>query len=109
VFCAPSLHGESFGIVLLEAMAAGTPVVASAISGYAKVTRDGADAVLVPPGDPVALAGALGDVLGNAERGAQLVASGHQRVAGFSMAALASLYEGFYADAISRASRAYDG
>lgn len=101
VFCAPSLHGESFGIVLLEAMAAGTPVVASNISGYAKVTRDGADAVLVPPGDATALAAALGRVLDDADCAAGLVASGTERVADFSMAALAELYAGFYRDAIA--------
>ena len=59
VFCAPSLHGESFGVVLVEAMAAGTPVVASALDGYRNVATDGVDAVLVPPGDPDALAAAL--------------------------------------------------
>ena len=59
VFCAPSLHGESFGIVLLEAMAAGTAVVATELAGYARVVRAGIDGVLVAPGDPVALADAL--------------------------------------------------
>lgn len=101
VFCAPSLYGESFGIVLLEAMAAGTPVVASDISGYAKVARDGADAVLVPPGDASALATALGSVLTDAHHRDRLVASGTARVADFSMGALAKLYEGFYRDAMS--------
>jgi phosphatidylinositol alpha-mannosyltransferase len=56
VLCAPSLSGESFGMVLIEAMAAGTPVVASAIAGYSDVVSDGVDAVLVPPADPQALA-----------------------------------------------------
>jgi phosphatidylinositol alpha-mannosyltransferase len=50
VFCAPSLHGESFGLVLLEAMAARTPVVASDIDGYNIVVTDNVDGVLVPPG-----------------------------------------------------------
>lgn len=59
VVCVPSLGGESFGIVLLEAMAAGRPVVASAIPGYAAVVRDGTDGTLVPPGDPEALASSL--------------------------------------------------
>ena len=44
VFCAPSLHGESFGVVLIEAMAAGTTVVASALDGYRNVATDGVDA-----------------------------------------------------------------
>ncbi|MGA2836798.1 MAG: glycosyltransferase family 4 protein [Acidimicrobiales bacterium] len=61
VLAAPALGGESFGMVLLEAMAARTVVVASDIEGY----RDAAGgcAVLVPPGDPRALAAALGGVL----------------------------------------------
>ena len=56
VFCAPSLHGESFGVVLIEAMAAGTPVVASGLDGYRNVATDGVDALLVEPGDVDALA-----------------------------------------------------
>ncbi len=59
VLCAPSLHGESFGMVLTEAFAASTPVIASDIPGYRDVLRDGADGLLVPPGDALALAEAL--------------------------------------------------
>ena len=58
-FSAPSLRGESFGVVLIEAMAAGTPVVAGDIDGYRNVATDGVDAVLTPPGDVDALAAAL--------------------------------------------------
>ena len=56
VLCAPSLSGESFGMVLTEAFAAGTPVIASAIAGYNDVVSDGVDGLLVPPGDPQRLA-----------------------------------------------------
>ena len=56
VLCAPSLSGESFGMVLTEAFAAGTPVIASNIAGYSDVVRDGVDGVLVPPADPQRLA-----------------------------------------------------
>jgi phosphatidylinositol alpha-mannosyltransferase len=56
VLCAPSLAGESFGMVLIEAFAAGTPVIASQIAGYRDVVSDGVDGVLVPPADPQALA-----------------------------------------------------
>jgi len=56
VLCAPSLAGESFGMVLTEAFAAGTPVIASNIAGYADVVSDGVDGVLVPPADPQRLA-----------------------------------------------------
>jgi phosphatidylinositol alpha-mannosyltransferase len=62
VLCAPSLGGESFGMVLTEAFAAGTPVVASDIAGYRDVVRDGVDGVLVPPGDAQAVAETLRDL-----------------------------------------------
>ena len=64
VLCAPSLGGESFGMVLLEAMAARSVVVASDIDGYREAA--GGHARLVPPGDPTALADALADVLADA-------------------------------------------
>ena len=62
LLCAPSLAGESFGMVLTEAFAAGTPVIASGIAGYRDVVEDGVDGVLVPPGDPQALAEAIRQV-----------------------------------------------
>jgi phosphatidylinositol alpha-mannosyltransferase len=62
VLCAPSLGGESFGMVLTEAFAAGTPVIASDIAGYRDVVRDGVDGLLVPRGDATALAEALRDL-----------------------------------------------
>ncbi len=99
VFCAPSLRGESFGIVLLEAMAAGTPIVASDIPGYAKVTREGRDARLVAPGDPAALADALRAVLGSPATAEALVAAGRQRASQFDMNRLAELYLETYDDA----------
>jgi phosphatidylinositol alpha-mannosyltransferase len=68
VFCAPSLGGESFGIVLAEAMAVGRPVVCSDIGGYRDVVRDGTDGLLVPPRDPEALAEALAGLLDNPAR-----------------------------------------
>ncbi|MCX7621305.1 MAG: glycosyltransferase family 4 protein [Acidimicrobiales bacterium] len=102
VFCAPSLSGESFGIVLLEAMAAETPVVASDLHGYSMVSRGGLDALLVPPGDARALADALSRVLEDTELAARLVASGGFRVAEFSMERLADRYLELYAEAISK-------
>ncbi len=59
VLCAPSLGGESFGMVITEGLAAGTPVIASDIPGYRDVLRDGVDGLLVAVGDPLALAEAL--------------------------------------------------
>lgn len=92
VFCAPSLHGESFGIVLLEAMAAGTAVVAGDIPGYANVARRGQDALLVAPGDSGEIANALRTVLADTRQSAALVESGLKRAEEFSMARLADLY-----------------
>jgi phosphatidylinositol alpha-mannosyltransferase len=76
VVCAPSLTAESFGIVLAEAMAAGTPVVASDLPGYRSVLRDGAAGRLVPPGDAGALATALQQMLDDAAGRARLRQAG---------------------------------
>lgn len=96
VFCAPSLHGESFGVVLIEAMAAGTPVVASALDGYRNVATDGVDSLLVPPGDATALADALRRVLDDRALAAQLVAAGARRADDFAMSNLAAQYADIY-------------
>jgi phosphatidylinositol alpha-mannosyltransferase len=64
VLCAPSLRGESFGLVLAEGMAAGVPVVASAIPGYVDVLPEDCGR-LVPPGDERALAAAVEELLGD--------------------------------------------
>lgn len=96
VFCAPSLGGESFGVVLLEAMAARTAVVASDLPGYANVARAGRDGLLVPPGDPSALASALRQVLDQPPLRESLVVSGAERATGFSMDHLAERYEAIF-------------
>jgi phosphatidylinositol alpha-mannosyltransferase len=92
VFCAPALMGESFGVVLLEAMAAGTAVVASDLDGYRNVATHGADALLATVGDAAALAEALRTALGDESRRADLVDAGRQRAGQFSMDHLADLY-----------------
>lgn len=98
-FCAPSLGGESFGIVLLEAMAAGTPIVAGDNPGYRRVARHGQDALLVPTGDAEALGAALCQVLDDGDLAERLVASGEERVKEYSMAHLADCYLDLYRDA----------
>jgi phosphatidylinositol alpha-mannosyltransferase len=96
VLCAPSLHGESFGVVLLEGMAAGICVVASDLPGYRNVARGGREAYLVPPGDSVALADALGAALACGPETHGLVTAGAARAEEFSMDRLADRYAAIY-------------
>ncbi|HYF44904.1 MAG TPA: glycosyltransferase family 4 protein, partial [Acidimicrobiales bacterium] len=96
LFCAPSLRGESFGVVLIEAMAAETAIVATELPGYANVARAGEDALLVRPGDPKALADALNQVLEDGELAASLVRSGRSRAEDFAMTRLADRYVELY-------------
>ena len=99
-FCAPSLHGESFGVVLLEAMAAGAPVVASSLDGYRNVATHEVDALLVEPGDPVELAAGLSRVLDDAPLAARLIEAGQSRSREYSMDELAARYEVLYRRAL---------
>jgi phosphatidylinositol alpha-mannosyltransferase len=98
VFCAPSLGGESFGVVLIEAMAARTPIVASDLPGYRNVARPDRDGLLVPPGDPEALAAGLRAVLSDDAAAEQLRRSGAERADRFSMDRLARRYLGLYTE-----------
>ena len=98
VFCAPSLHGESFGVVLIEAMAAGTTVVASSLDGYRNVATDGVDSLLVEAGDADALGEALGRVVGDQALSQRLRAAGDERAEGFAMTALADRYLDIYTE-----------
>jgi phosphatidylinositol alpha-mannosyltransferase len=79
VFCAPNTGFESQGIVLLEAMAAGMPIVASNIDGFAGVVTHGVEGLLVRPEDPQALAGALIELLRDPDRCAAMAARGRER------------------------------
>jgi phosphatidylinositol alpha-mannosyltransferase len=97
VLCAPSLRGESFGVVLLEAMAARTPVVASDLPGYANVARPGREGLLVPPGDAHALGTALRTVLDGGRVVEELVEAGTVRADELSMDSLALRYLELYA------------
>jgi phosphatidylinositol alpha-mannosyltransferase len=109
VLCAPSLGGESFGMILLESMAARTAVVASEIPGYAFVA--GGHARLVPPGDASALADALLRAVTDAATGTGMSApaaldSAYAHATTWSMARLAERYVGIYEEALARRSRA---
>jgi phosphatidylinositol alpha-mannosyltransferase len=99
--CAPSLGGESFGIVLLEAMAAARPVVASSIPGYAAVVRDGVDGILVPPGDAKALAGALRRVLADPDASRAMGEAGRERARRYDWPVVAAEVEAVYVEALA--------
>ena len=97
VLCAPSLGGESFGMVLTEAFASSTPVVASDIAGYRDVVRDRHDGVLVPAGDAAALGEALHALALDPARRARLAASARESAERFAWprvaAEVADVYE----------------
>jgi phosphatidylinositol alpha-mannosyltransferase len=84
VFCAPNTGFESQGIVLLEAMAAGLPVVASNIDGFAGVVTHGVEGLLVRPEDPQALAAGLIELLRDPRRAAAMAARGVERAQYYS-------------------------
>jgi phosphatidylinositol alpha-mannosyltransferase len=100
VFVAPALGQESFGIALVEAMAAGVPVVASAIPGYDEVVRDGVDGLLVPPNDANALAKALRRVLEDPNLAAGLTRAGRERAASYSWEVVTPRLEAIYERAV---------
>ncbi len=98
---APSLRGESFGLVLTEAFTVGTPVVASNIPGYRDVLRDGVDGVLVPPGDAQALAETLRDLYDQPERRLEMARAAAQGVERFAWPRVSAQIMEAYEDAIA--------
>lgn len=97
VYCSPSVRGESFGMVLLEAMAAGCALVASDLDGHRNVATDGVDSLLAPVGDAAALAKAIRRVIDDPALRVELVAGGRRRAEQLSMRHLAERYEEIYA------------
>jgi phosphatidyl-myo-inositol alpha-mannosyltransferase len=102
VFVSPATGGESFGIVLLEAMAAGAPIVASDIHGYKGVVRRGREALLVPPHEPKELALALGRLLDDPALRAEMSAAGRARAEAFSWPRVTAKVEDYYGFVIRR-------
>jgi phosphatidylinositol alpha-mannosyltransferase len=101
VLVVPSRGGESFGIVLLEAMAAGTALVASDLDGYRAVARHEREALLVTPDDPTELAAAVLRVLDEPALRAALIQAGRARVARFDWAAVAASTRDIYAQVLA--------
>lgn len=102
VFCAPSMGFESFGIVLLEAMASGCPVVASDIAGYRSVLRDGEEGFLVPPGDEEALAQAILRLLKDRELRQRMGEKGRSRASAYSWDRIARQVLDYYQELMEK-------
>jgi len=101
VFVGAATGQESFGMVLVEAMAAGLPVVATDIAGYREVVRDGMDGLLVPPSDADALAAALRRVLDDPALAERLAGAGRTRAEGFSWDVVATRLEEAYREIVT--------
>jgi phosphatidylinositol alpha-mannosyltransferase len=102
VFASPATGGESFGIVLLEAMAAGAPIVASDIHGYKGVVRRDREGLLVPPHDPRHLAVAIARLLDDPLLRAEMSAAGRERAEAFSWPRVTAKVEDYYGFVIRR-------
>jgi phosphatidylinositol alpha-mannosyltransferase len=102
VYCSPATGRESFGIVLLEAMAAGAPIVASDIHGYKGVVRRGREALLVPPREPKELATAIERLIVDTPLAAEMSANGTQRAAEFSWPRVTAKVDDYYGFVIRR-------
>ncbi|HEY7133017.1 MAG TPA: glycosyltransferase family 4 protein [Candidatus Limnocylindrales bacterium] len=102
VYVSPATGGESFGIVLLEAMASGTAIVASDIHGYKGVVRRGREGLLVPPRDPKAIAAAVARLLNDEDERLQMAAAGRARAQDFSWERVTAKVDDFYGVVVRR-------
>ena len=102
VFVSPATGRESFGIVLLEAMAAGTPIVCSDIHGYKGVVRRGREALLVPPRKPKAIAAAVARLLSDDGLREEMGRSGRERAEEFTWERVTAKVDEYYGFVIRR-------
>ena len=101
LYLGTSVGGESFGIVLVEAMAAGLPVVASDIPGYDEVVTDGVEGLLVPPGDSAAVAKAAGSILDDPGLAVRFATAGRARAETFDWRMVGARLEALYRRAVA--------
>jgi phosphatidylinositol alpha-mannosyltransferase len=102
VFCAPSTGHESFGIILLEAMAAARPVVASDIHGYREVLGNNVEGLLAPPGDSAAIADRIVRLLSDRELARRMGSAGREKALGFAWPRVADRIEQHYFSLLAR-------
>jgi phosphatidyl-myo-inositol alpha-mannosyltransferase len=96
VFCSPATGGESFGIVLLEAMAASKAIVASSIDGYASLINNGVEGLMVPPKDVVALANTIITLLKDEPKRHEMGIHGRQKAEQYSWSNVAKTINEYY-------------
>jgi phosphatidylinositol alpha-mannosyltransferase len=109
IFCSPATGNESFGIVLVEAMASGRAVACSDIPGYRTVVHPGQDAAVFPPGDVPALARVLSRLVEDPARRGQLAEAGRRRALDFAWPVVVDRIEAVYREAAGRRASSLSG
>ena len=102
IYCSPATGGESFGIVLLEAMAAGKPIVATSIAGYSSVITHGSEGLLAPPKNDEALANSIAELLRDPNLRSTLAANGRRRVEEFRWERVAKSVLDYYMTCLNK-------
>ncbi len=102
LYCSPATGGESFGVVLLEAMASGLPIVASAIRGYSEVVTNEQEALLVPPGDPLVISHAIIRLMEDKKLRDKLSYNGLVKAKGYSWKIIVRRLVDFYGEVLEK-------
>ena len=100
VVVVPSIVGDACPTVVLEAMAAGRPVVGAASGGIPELVAEGSTGLLVPPGDAASLAGAMASLLASPAETSEMGRRGLERVHSFTASAVTEQLEGLYLDLV---------